>query len=285
MAHRTVTYRGAGGLRLVGDVHGDDDRPPVLFLHGGGQTRHSWGRAAEVVARRGWRAVNLDQRGHGDSQWASDGDYRIDAFAADAVAVAAQLGAPPVLVGASLGGIAGLLAEGELAPGTLRALVLVDIVPRMEPAGVERIMAFMGAAPEGFASIAEAADAVAAYLPHRERPSDVTGLRRNLRRGPDGRWRWHWDPAFVTGVRSGSGVPDTRRWERLDAAARALAVPVLVVRGARSEIVSPEGVAHFLTLVPHAEVADIAEAHHMVAGDRNDRFNAAVAAFLDRLGS
>ncbi len=138
-----VAFEGFEGLRLVADVRGDPDACPVLFLHGGGQTRHAWGSTAETVAAQGWRTVALDLRGHGDSDWAANGDYSFTAFCADCVAVADQLGRPPVLVGASLGGMAAMLAEGTSDRTVSCGLVLVDITPKTNPEGIQRIRTFM----------------------------------------------------------------------------------------------------------------------------------------------
>jgi len=277
-APRTVRLEGQGGLPLAAEIRGPETAPPVLLLHGGGQTRHAWGGTADAVARAGWRAISVDLRGHGESAWDPEGDYAFDTFAADAARLARAVGAPPVLVGASLGGIASLLAVGELGIDA-RALVLVDVATRMEPEGVGRIVGFMTARPEGFASLEEAADAVAAYAPHRRRPRDLSGLAKNLRRGEDGRWRWHWDPRFLLG--RGPRSRDADVPDRLDTAARALRLPTLLVRGQLSDLLSEEGARHFLELVPHARYADVSDAGHMVAGDRNDRFTRAVLDFLD----
>ena len=272
-----LELRGAGGIALVADAYGEPSAPSVLLLHGGGQTRHAWGATAGKLAAAGFYAVTLDLRGHGESAWADDGNYEITSFAADIHAVASALPTRPALVGASLGGIASLICEHDHPIAT--ALVLVDITPRMDPEGVQKIVGFMNAFPEGFAAIDDAADAIAAYLPHRPRPRDTSGLAKNLRLGADGRWRWHWDPRFLSGPpRSAQEhYPD-----RMDAAARSLAVPAMLVRGRMSEIVSEEGVRHFLDLVPHAEYVDVEDASHMVAGDRNDLFCDAVIDFLGR---
>jgi pimeloyl-ACP methyl ester carboxylesterase len=160
------------------------------------------------------------------------------------------------------------------------ALVLVDIVPRMNRDGAGKIGAFMRSNPEGFASLEEAADAVSAYLPHRPRPADPSGLMRNLRER-DGRLFWHWDPNFMSNM-AGRG-PSSDAGERMLAAARGVKVPALLVRGALSEIVDEEGVQDFLKLIPHAEAVDVAGAAHMVAGDKNDAFNDAVLKFLARV--
>jgi len=275
-----VVFRGRDNLRLVGDCYGDPGAPPVVLLHGGGQTRHAWGDTGEALGRAGFYAISLDQRGHGDSEWAADGDYRVDAFAADLTAVAAGLRRPPAVVGASLGGMAALLAQASSDEGLFAAVVLVDIAPRIEVAGVKRIVSFMTAHPDGFANLEEAADAVAAYLPHRPRPTDLSGLSKNLRLGDDGRYRWHWDPRFITPKRmEGPSVT----FARLAEAARGLRIPTLLVRGRMSDVLSEEAAAEFLDLVPHARLVDVASAAHMVAGDRNDRFTGAVVDFLNHL--
>jgi pimeloyl-ACP methyl ester carboxylesterase len=249
----------------------------VVLLHGGGQTRHAWSGTGRALAADGYFVVSVDLRGHGESSWPEDGDYSLDAFVDDVAALARQLGTPPVLVGASLGGLSSLYAAATIAPPIARALVLVDIATRSEAGGVEKIVAFMRAAPDGFASLEEAADLIAAYLPHRPRRKDIEGLRKNLRHGADGRWRWHWDPRFIDGMRRPRVIDKV---EMLDDAARRLRLPALLVRGRMSEIVSEEGARHFLELAPHAKYVDIAGAGHMVAGDRNDAFTGAVREFL-----
>lgn len=274
-----LTLPGAEGLELAAERLGVGD--PVLLLHGGGQTRHAWGPTSALLAAAGWQAIAIDQRGHGDSQWAPpDQDYRLEWYGEDLAEVVRALDSPPVLVGASLGGLAALMVAGELAADQVRALVLVDIAVRPEPHGVDRVLAFMEAHDEGFASLEEAAAAVAAYLPHRPRPTVSAGLARNLRQRDDGRWYWHWDPRFLQAARA----QPPEAWEpRLRAAAARLRQPTLLVRGGLSDVISEEGVRDFLELVPHARYASVSEAAHMVAGDRNDLFAAAVLDFLASL--
>jgi pimeloyl-ACP methyl ester carboxylesterase len=280
------TFRGAHGNRLVASEMGPTGRP-VLLLHGGGQTRHAWSRTARDIAKKGWHAVAVDQRGHGDSEWVADRAYAFADYAADAAAIARQVeqeqGAKPVVIGASLGGIASLLALGNPGAAVFSGLILVDIVPRMDPRGVDHIQGFMRArASDGFASVEEAAEAVALYLPHRPKPLSLDGLKKNLRHHPDGRWRWHWDPGFLDGPRSVNTDWDLVE-ERLLQSARELAVPTLLVRGGSSELVTPEAAAEFVSLAPGAEYVDVADARHMVAGDRNDVFTDAILSFLARL--
>ena len=279
----TITFRVPGGLELVADRRGDPSAPQVVFLHGGGQTRHSWGGTAAAVAERGWCSWTIDARGHGESDWHPDGDYRLSEFAADVGHVIEEIGGRPAIVGASLGGLTSLLLLGRDAPGAARGLVLVDIVPNMEQKGADRIADFMMANAEtGFASLEEAADAVAAYNHHRERPPSTEGLRKNLRER-DGRWYWHWDPKFLSPdpARGPSEVNDP---VLLTACSQAIDVPIMLVRGRMSDVVTPEGAAAFVDEVPNAEFVDVSDAGHMVAGDRNDAFTHAVVGFLEHLG-
>jgi pimeloyl-ACP methyl ester carboxylesterase len=276
-----IEFAGRDGNRLAADAAGDPGDPPAILLHGGGQTRHSWGTTLD----KGWRAYAVDLRGHGESEWAADGDYTLDAFAGDVLAITRALDAPPALVGASLGGIASLAAIGEHPDEQVaRALVLVDVAPRMEEQGRMRIGAFMAEhMHDGFASLDEVADAIQRYNPHRPRPSDLGGLAKNLRHGADGRWYWHWDPAFIGGPLGGTDETRSSLVDpvRLKLAAQGLTVPTLLVRGRVSDLLSEEGARELLELVPHAQMVDVAGAGHMVAGDRNDLFNDAVVTFLD----
>ena len=285
-----VVFTGHSGNRLAADMHeprGEAHGNPVLLLHGGGQTRHAWGGAARRIADAGHIAFTVDQRGHGDSDWVDDQAYAIVDYGDDAVAICreitARTGRRPVLVGASLGGISGLLAAARGGPDLLAGLVLVDITPHMDADGVSRIQGFMAERMrEGFATLEEAAAAIAAYLPHRPPRRSLDGLAKNLRQGDDGRYRWHWDPAFIDGPRTVNTGGEAVQAD-LIAAARGLAIPVLLVRGQQSELVTEEAVEAFREMVPHAEFVDVSGAGHMVAGDRNDAFNDAVVGFLDKL--
>lgn len=275
---------GADGVRIVADRLGDPTAQAVVFLHGGGQTRRSWARAASAVAERGWQAITVDLRGHGESDWSADGDYRVVSFAADVREVLTQLPPKPVLVGASLGGFTAMLLAGELSPSMVSAVVLVDIVPNMDASGASRIHAFMTEKMEsGFDSLDEVADMVAAYNPHRPRPADLDGLTTNLRRRGE-RWYWHWDPKFVSGTAALPPIEVTEV-DRLNAAIRAILrddVPMLLVRGQLSDLVSQDRADEFLSHFPQVEFIDVRGAGHMVAGDRNDIFADAVLDFLTR---
>ena len=173
------------GLSLMADVAGPADGPLVLFMHGGGQTRHSWGGTAAALAAEGWYAIAYDQRGHGTSDRAPDRDYSNQSFAEDCVdvclAIKEYTGIAPVVVGASLGGLSALLAEGAHHPGCTSAVVLVDITPRMEPEGVDRIVGFMlDRAETGFESLDEAADAIDRDAPRRVELTFAVAARPEL---------------------------------------------------------------------------------------------------------
>ncbi|HEY6534129.1 MAG TPA: alpha/beta hydrolase, partial [Acidimicrobiales bacterium] len=163
-------------------------------------------------------------------------------------------------------------------------VVLVDVVPRIESAGAERITTFMTAnAEDGFATLDEVADAVAAYNPHRPRPDDISGLRKNVRE-IDGRLYWHWDPAFIA-AGSRRAPTEVMHVERLEACVRSIldgGTPMMLVRGRSSDLVSEEGARAFCEKFPEVEFVDVSGAGHMVAGDRNDAFTTAVVDFLDR---
>jgi pimeloyl-ACP methyl ester carboxylesterase len=253
----------------------------VVLLHGGGQTRHSWDRTAERLAAAGSTAVTLDARGHGDSDWHPGQDYSIDGFVGDLLAFIATLDRTPVLVGASLGGITSLVAAGEL-PGLAKGLVLVDVVVSVERAGVDRIRKFLTAHHDGFASLEDVAAAIEAYNPVRRRSRNLDGLRKNVRQRDDGRWYWHWDPEFI----SNDDEPQRRTdRQRLRRAASGITIPTLIVRGLQSDVVSDAGLADMQRLVPQAQIVEVQQAGHMVAGDDNDVFATRLAAFLSNLNT
>ncbi|MCA9502511.1 MAG: alpha/beta hydrolase [Myxococcales bacterium] len=280
MQPTTTRFQGFEGLSLTADVYGDRDAWPVLLMHGGGQTRHAWGHTAERLAEAGWRAVSMDLRGHGDSAWAPNGDYSFSTYAADCIAVCDQLGRPPVLVGASLGGVAAINAEGHSDRVVSCGLVIVDITHQTNPEGIERIQDFMMSGLEGFASLDEAAAAIAAYTPQRKRKSNPAGLQKVLRLRADGRWYWHWDPRFLAQGRTEVPAPDHQA--SFEAALAGIRVPTLLVRGLLSDVVTDEGVKDFLAKVPQAKLADVKGAAHMVAGDQNDHFSQSVIDFLEQ---
>lgn len=271
----------SGDVVLAAQAHGAESHTPVVLLHGGGQTRHSWNSTAETLGRAGWYAFTVDLRGHGESDWSPNGDYGLDRFADDVKAIVDFLGRAPVLVGASLGGISALAALGH-RPELALGLVLVDVSPFVQPEGTNRIRDFMTSHPDGFESLEEVADAIATYFPHRTRPRNINGLRKNLRQ-VDGRWFWHWDPAFLQAAIDQPVQRDPLIDPvRLGAASTSLNIPTLLVRGGQSDVLSIADARHFLGFVRHAEFANVAGAHHMVAGDNNAVFDKVLEDFLER---
>ncbi len=278
-APRPFTFESEDGLALSGERAGPRGGPPVILLHGGGQTRHSWSGAVRELAARGYEAISLDARGHGESQWARQPHhYALSYLASDLQRVIDTLSDLPVLVGASMGGLAALQTISTRANPVACALVLVDIVPRIEKDGAERILRFMNAHPEGFATIEEAAAAVAAYNPHRPQPGNAAGLMKNLRTMDSGRLRWHWDPQFLKELRADDMDSSARLLQRC----RHFSAPALLVRGMQSDMVSESGIAELKASLPQLEVFDVEEAGHMIAGDKNDLFNVGVLDFLER---
>ena len=271
-------WEGHEGVGIAGDSWGDPAGRLVLLMHGGGQTRQAWKGTGKTLGAAGYHAVAFDARGHGDSGWAPKGDYTTDDMVEDVRCIVRQLGAgAPILVGASMGGGTSMVAIGE---GRMQAaaLVLVDVAPHIDPDGAQRIQDFMNQRPDGFETLEEVAEAIANYQPHRKRPRQLDGLAKNVRLAPNGRYVWHWDPARR---RSFAAVAEYR--ERLKACGANLDVPTLLVRGGLSDVLTEEGARLFLEMCPHAEFVSVADAAHMVAGDRNDIFADSVIEFLGRV--
>lgn len=281
-AATTVTYRGVDDVTLVADEWngngaGPDGRASILMLHGGGQNRFSWKNTGQILSEQGFHVVALDSRGHGDSDYAPGADYALETLCGDVVRVIEAIGRPVVLIGASMGGLTGILVADQAGPEKVRQLVLVDVVPRYDKTGSARIRDFMFSHMSGFDSLDDAADAVAEYLPHRSRPRNPEGLKKNLRQR-DGRWHWHWDPKLMTKPEDDPEL----RVEKIERAAMDLTIPILLIRGKLSDVVSVDGVNDFLEKVPTAEFVELADAGHTAAGDDNDAFTDAVVQFVTR---
>jgi pimeloyl-ACP methyl ester carboxylesterase len=285
----TVSLPVPDGLTLVGDEWGDPAAPPVLMLHGAGQNRHAWKSTAAVLADHGWYVLTVDARGHGDSDWSKHGHYDAEHTGGDVLALLDRFDRRPVVIGASMGGMAALAAQHLRGGDLFRALVLVDIAPGFAFEGAERIISWMAGNPNGFATLEDASDAMASYNPHRPRPKDLSGLAKVLRHGEDGRWHWRWDPIYITS-KPGFAAGDRNLMrahmdamnERLLTAARDISAPLLLVRGGRSDLVTEEVARDFQAKVPGSEYVDVADTGHMVAGDDNDAFTNVVLEFLER---
>lgn len=252
--------------------------PGILLAHGFGQTRQAWVQTQRRLAEAGHASLAWDVRGHGQSgRNAADSRYSGTQFVDDVATAAGALGPAPILVGASLGGLTGLMAQAR--DPLFSAMVLVDITPRWEASGVERILGFMNAHPDGFDSYDHAAEQIAAYLPHRRGKKTPAQLAHLLNARPDGRLAWHWDPRLLSEF-----IPSTADLQQqIEDACRQLDIPVLLVSGGRSDLVTSQTVAHFLELAPHARHVQLPQATHMVAGDDNDAFTDTLIQFLHDL--
>lgn len=271
---QTVRFAADDELELVGTRRAGSGQP-VLLAHGFGQTRQSWAGTQDRLAQAGHGSLAWDMRGHGESGRNPEGlRYAGEQFVADQHAAAGLLGAAAVLVGASMGGLTGLLAQAER--GSCSALVLVDVTPRWETAGAQRIHDFMTAFPAGFDSFDHAAQVIADYLPQRRTRKTPAQLAHLLRSDRDQRLRWHWDPRLLSEFM----VDSAQLQGEIAEAARRIDVPVLLISGGRSDLVSADTVAHFLELVPQAQHVRLPDATHMVAGDDNDGFTDTLLAFL-----
>ncbi len=289
MSDDTVPVRGAaepasrlagvGGLRLHYLEWGRQDSPPIVLLHGGGQSAHTWQRVAGRLASR-YRLIAPDARGHGDSEWALNGAYDLAAFREDLHGLAAQLGLRQfVLVGMSMGGMTALGYAGVYG-ASLRGLVVVDIAPEIQPEGRDRIIAFMKGR-ESFVSLDEAVAYAHTFNPRRSPDALRRTLPRNLQTLPDGRLRWKWDPAFLPEgdqPESRFGLADL--W---DAAAR-VPCPALVVHGSESDILSRETGERLAGVLPLGRYVSVAGSGHSVQGDNPHSLSEAIERFLGDIG-
>ncbi|WP_417622392.1 alpha/beta fold hydrolase [Parasphingorhabdus sp.] len=264
------------GLELAGSAYGDPAAPPVLFFHGGGQSRNAWLGSARKVAEAGYYGISFDLRGHGESDWAADGDYLLDAFGRDVERLLYQFERPVTLVGASRGGQAALVG-GSRHPDRVRLIMLADVAPLMRDDGVDGIRAFFEQGESGFASLEDAAESLARNL-HQPRMADAGKLARAMRQDDTGRWHWHWDPA--TGKREFLHPPS--EGEAILTAAARLQSPAVLVRAELSHLLTDEGVARFQQLAPQIEVVTAPGAGHMFTADRNDEFAAQLLDVLER---
>jgi pimeloyl-ACP methyl ester carboxylesterase len=254
------------GLRFHYLERGTRGRPRLLLLHGGAQTAHSFDEVVPALARD-HHVVCLDQRGHGDTDWAPR--YRREDFVADIAAVLVHLGwDETTLVGMSLGGL-NAMAFAAAHPARVRGLVVVDVVPSVAQAGRDAIATQLSV--HEFASLDEAVARAHAFNPRRSLENIRERLGHAMRACPDGRWRYKFDPAI------GGDMGDLERlwWD-----VGRIRCPALLLRGAESPVVTPEAVARFLATVPGSRAVDVAGAGHSIMGDNPAGFLAAVRPFL-----
>jgi pimeloyl-ACP methyl ester carboxylesterase len=249
---------------------------------GGGQTRHSWGRSGPELAKQGFACIMVDLKGHGDSYWdrVTTGVFPYSSFQVgqDIDRLISCMGVQnraPVLVGASLGGLG--IISSQAGQSFAGGVILVDVTPKLEPTGVDRVMGFMGShIKEGFATLQDAANVIAEYTSHRVRrqgasesalkqsDNSLEGLKKNLRfNNEKQRWFFHYDPEFVnTGSYEMKDLVYLE--ELLTECAREIESPVLLVRGKLTDIVSEEGVSRLRKAIPHCDFVDVEQAGHMM---------------------
>jgi len=274
---RDLTVETADGLQIRGEMFGPDDGPPVVLLHGGGQSKSAWRGAARRLGRAGFLSCAMDLRGHGDSDWSPDAAYMFDDYERDLLATIAKLGGPALVVGASMGGHVAMITSAR-NPEAVRGLAIADITPWVSEERGDDIRNSMRAAASGFASLEEAASMVN-NLRGTEPKGDVSSLRRHLREGEDGRFYWRWDPALM----SDKALRHGGEGGLLVAEASRLRVPVLLMLAEHSNLTDETQAAKFKALVPGLQWLVIPGAGHMVTGDVNDAYADEILKFASAL--
>lgn len=276
----------AGAVQLHYLDWGAAGQRPLLLLHGGLQTAHSWDLIAVVLKRR-FHVVAMDLRGHGDSGWAPDGeDYGYAAHTRDIDALLRHLGWERlVIMGVSLGGLATMNVAAE-HPDRLDAAVIIDVGPELNAGGVGRIVDF-GRGPAELDSIEEFVQRAIEYNPRR-RPEQLRhSLTHNLRQLPSGKWTWKYDTRITRRPRSTGDGGETRSrnsfaemWDAL----RLITCPALVVRGAGSDVFQESTARRMIELLPNGSFATVPAAGHTVPQDNPQGFLRAVDAFFAEHG-
>src|SRR5262245_28363443 len=255
---------------------GGVDRPPMLFLHGGNQSAHTWDIVCLALSRA-YHCVALDQRGHGDSEWSYELDYRPEAHAQDIAQLVAHLGWRQfVIVGMSMGCLNAMQYAAAHAE-TLAGFVAVDAGPYIERAGGDAIVDFVEA-NKSHSSLEEFIAAAMRFNTRRQPELLRYSLTHTVRQMADGSFAWRADR------RQPVQVEAIERW--LDGARLLLpriTCPVLVIRGAESGVLSEEGMLRFARELPNARHVTIANAGHTVQGDNPKAFIAAVIRFAEDL--
>ena len=268
-------------LRLHLLEWGDPAAPPVVLLHGGNQSAHSWDLVSLHLADR-YHVFALDQRGHGDSEWVRDADYSAPAMARDAAAFIAQEGLEaPIVFGHSMGGMV-TLTLASAHPTIARALVIVDVGPLVSEAGTRIIGNFVTKNRE-FDSIDEFIDRVVRYDPFRSRAHMERTARYNLIRRIDGKYISKSDRILHDESFRRARYAHAPRLMLDDV--RGIPVPTLVMRGAQSNVLEPEGAATFVGALQRGELVTVPDCGHNVHTQNTPGFLAAVQPFLEVLES
>ena len=267
-----------GDMRLHFLDWGTNGLAPVLFLHGGGLTAHTWDLVC-LALRASAHCFALDQRGHGDSEWSPELDYGSEAHVRDLEGLIEHLGLErPVLVGQSMGAL-NALGYAEHHAGSLAGLVLVDMTPEVRFEGAKRIFDFV-TAPAELDSVEAFVERAMEFNPDRDPRLLRRSLLHNLRPLPDGKWTWKYDRRAMTRDRFDkirSEVSAIR--DRLGS----VTCPTLVVRGQHSDVVSQESAAALAEQLPDGEWTTVPDAGHTVQGDNPRGLASALEVFLRRI--
>jgi pimeloyl-ACP methyl ester carboxylesterase len=258
---------------------GSPDRPPIVFLHGGGLNAHTWDLVC-LSLRRERHCLALDQRGHGDSEWSPVMDYTTESMVGDLEAFVDHLGLERfVLVGMSLGGVNALAWAGRHS-ARLAGLVIVDVGPEIRTAGVEKIRAFTSE-QKPIASIDEVIERALAFNPRRDPRLLRLSLRHNLRQTPKGDWMWKYDQRHRGRIEP--GAYEHRRALLWDATGK-VTCPTMVVRGAQSDVFHDEDAERLATTLARGRWVRVENAGHTVQGDNPAGLLVELRRFLDELG-
>jgi len=276
---RTVAGADALSLHLL---EWSREGVPFLMLHGFGNEAHIWDDLAPVLAPH-YRVLALDQRGHGDSDADAEGRYDHESMARDVEAVCQGLGLSRlVLCGHSMGGRVSMRFAGR-NPAMLAGLVIVDAGPELDERGVSRITTEAVRQEPVFDTPEQYAMILARNYPA-ARPQAVARMARHeLRPRPDGRYELKLR-LDMKKLREGRTTEEAERYARAETAIlweilEKLPCPTLVVRGAASDVLSPETADRMVEVIPRAELAVIPQAAHSVMTDNPEAFVAAVSRF------
>ncbi len=277
-------YRSANivlrGMRFHYLDWGNPAHPAIILLHGGHQQAHSWDLVSLNLARH-YRVIALDQRGHGDTEWARDADYTGQAMAADAAGFIRAIGfeQPPVVIGHSMGGRnTMLLARNH--PDLLRAMVIVDIGPELSERGRTAIAGFVKANEE-FDDLEHFIANVRQYDPYRPRAHIERTVKYNMLVRADGKYVSKCD-----GTLRRLGIRPMAPGDALTLAdAAKLDLPALLVRGADSNILAPDAAERFRDALPQGVLVTVPNCGHGVPSQNTPGFLAALHDFLATLQS
>lgn len=267
------------GMRFHYLDWGDQQKRPMLFLHGGGLNAHTYDLVC-LALRADYHCISLDQRGHGDSEWSPVMDYDTATHAADVEALVDYLGLDRlILVGMSMGGLNALHYAGDHAR-RLAALVIIDSGPDMQSSGSQRIRDFLSE-PNEAESIDDFIDRAVAFNARRDPLLLRRSLLHNLRRTPDGKWVWKWDPRPR---RRSDPHRLARRRDVLWTKVPGITCPTLLVRGAESDVFSEEDASELARRLPNARHVTIESAGHTVQGDNPAALVREMRSFFSSIG-